>query len=583
MSLTAAQLEASHSMATETLVIAGAGSGKTAVLTERVQWLIDHGASPDSLLILTFTRKAAAEMKARIASQLGSEAALDGAMIGTFHSVALQILRRHGALLGFNTETMTIIDEHDRDILLNRACIEVGILKGEKSWKSPWSREKAERTLEAFYSSGGELPKPAHARDMIRRYRELLHSMNCIDFGTMLLGVNKIFAEHPAVLSEYRNRIKHVLVDELQDADASQYRLHDWFAGTSSFFGVGDMRQTIYGFRGARPDLMQEQHPNAHVFHLSENFRSGDKIVARANAVIAHNPEGDPPMLGATEREGRAWTWTGRTADIVQEIRSMVKAGMYGWSDIAVLARDRRSLVRIEQVAVEMDVPVYRAGGGFDVCDTPEFRRMLSVMRLMVNPLDNLAFMHFAQFMSLTQVDYAEIKRDATEVGCSHFQAARKRYGETMLRLPKPDENAGDVAVSHVFVSEDYFPAAQFWSHHCPNMTVAQALDWFALRDSGDDVPAGKRVTLMTVHKAKGLEWPVVIIANCNEGNFPTGRARRTAEGIEDERRVFYVALTRAREHLIAHWRREEDQAAPKPGKDRVVQAPSRFIAEAGL
>lgn len=586
MNLTPTQLRAVATDSREVLIVAGAGSGKTATMAARVAHLLANGATPDQFLVLTFTRKAAREMRDRIQSASGNDMA--GAMIGTFHSVALSVLRRHADRLGYNPDTMTTITPDDQDLLLALACRDLGYLKGKDKWATGLSMKRVQSALDAYYT-GMKLEKPDARLDVVvQRYGNMLYNMNALDFGSMLKETNRLFAECPDVLAEYRGKIKHVLVDELQDADETQYILHHWF-DEATFFGVGDPRQTIYQFRGARPDLMRTKHKDAEVIDLCECFRCGNFIVEFANRLISHN--GDfPPLVGATGRAGAAWMIGGRTADIIDEASKQREFG-YQWSDIAILSRNHKGLERLEWKAKEAGVPVYRVGKAFDITTTDEFRNVLAALRLVVNPRDDLAFLRLATYVSPTiqGEELAQLRGLAAAAGESLFTTlvtSRSSPGElweniaSCWRAGDADRNVVEVACgigSSLPLSEKYARCMGFWTDHCGSMSVCEALEWYTLKDSQDDVNTRDAVTLITCHAAKGLEWPVVVVCNLNEGTFPSSRAIREPGGIESERNVAYVALTRARERLVMHWRSPEDQAEREGGPD----PQSRYIGEA--
>lgn len=562
MNLTKEQLAAVQSEARETLVISGAGAGKTAVIVARVQYLIEQrGASQSDIMLLSFTRKSAGEMLERLKVALGDEHPIKGMLIGTFHSVALQILRSEGHRLGYDPESLTILDAADADTLLEEAAKELGYAKpgkGKLTWSAGLSFDRVSKFRESQYT-GQEL-KDAWAKDpalfkIFRAYQYKMREFNTMDFGTILDQCRRLLREHADVLQRYRDRIKHVLVDELQDSDATQYDLHDFFAPPATFFGVGDTRQSIYGFRGARPDFMVERHPHAHTVPLTLCFRCGSDIVAAANTLIARNKEplAEPMVADESTGKGRVEVFHGRSEDVLIEAGKCMQHG-FAPSDIAILARNHRTLRRLEEVANEKGIPAYRVGARFDVCETDEFRNSHAVYRLAVNPKD---------------------------------QVAKWRLrSKAALDVSYPDNSFGETLVKNASFPGDWPKARAFWDRNCGTMTIKDALRWYAMLgtqqhqrlDSGEDRPEGGAIALMTVHAAKGLEFPVVIVANCMDGEFPASRALKEHLGEREERRLFYVAATRAKERLLLHYRTADDQS-----EDRQVSEPSRFIKEAGL
>lgn len=570
--LTESQCKAMTTESRETLVIAGAGSGKTKVLCHRIAYLINQGASPADLMVLTFTRRAAGEMLARL-EQLLPDVRWSDVLIGTFHSVALNLLNSDGDTLGY-TPPITVIELDDCELLLKQCARDLGWFDGKK-WRDGLSLKKLRSHLDHYYNTGEwqhGTPELGKLSEICTNYHHELHQMNAVDFGLILIESRRLLTEHPDVLERFRQRIKHVLVDELQDSDTVQYDLHDWFAPPATFFGVGDGGQSIYGFRGARPDLMTERHPGAEIIDLRECFRCGDNIVEAANSLIEHNH--DPlakPMVDTTGGSGRIDIETGRSIDIACVAVSMNRWS-YAWSDIAVLARNHRTLRRLEEVFGEHDIPCHRVGSGFDITNTEEFKQLLAALRLCVNARDDLAFLRIYSQFGLSNADYTQLRKQAAEKGASHYLAHDPDWGyrghqELMETI---DENANG------YPDE----VREFWQEHCSGMTVEEALRWYALRDSQDDLPDedADEVTLLTVHAAKGLEWPVVLLVGLNEGDLPSSQSLREEGGVEEERRVCYVAVTRAQERVICHYRRIEDQA-----EGRKVKPPSRFLGESGL
>ena len=598
-SYTDAQRQAVTTTSRETLVLAGAGSGKTRVLVGRiVRLLTEQGCSPSDLLVLTFTRKAAGEMRERLLEALqpehgdGARRIVGGMLMGTFHAVCLSILRTHGDHLGYDTEHLEVLAADDADLLLKQVCRDLGFFNG-KTWKPKLSWKGVRRALDRMYTELEVTLEDVRIGQIVCEYHLRLRELNALDFGTILKAVNALFKMQPEVLAAYRGRIKHVLVDEYQDTDQVQYKLHHWFAPPATFFAVGDRRQSVYGFRDARPDLMDQEHPDAEIIDLQQCFRCGDRIVEAANRLIEHND--DPlakPMIGATGRAGALLRFPGRSGDVARAVRQTVSAG-FAWQDIAVIARTHWVLRRLSEIFTDSRIPHHRVGAGFDLCDTDEFKLLHAAMRLCVNPRDNLAFLRLVEVFGLSPEQYANVRVVAASRGISHVEACGA------VTAPQPSGLLAATIQRHVEAPEvkykstyrltialavGLFPDREqcrlslldFWHKHCPDMTPAEALDWFALRDSHEDLTTGDRVTLLTAHAAKGLQWPCVLIAEAQEKTFPSSRALKDEDGVLEERRLFYVALTRGQERVVLHYRRPEHQ-----NQERGVTQPSRFIAEA--
>lgn len=636
MKLTDAQQAAVHTESSDVLVIAPAGSGKTRVLTERIAFLLsEKRASPSELMVLTFTNRAAAEMQERLFASLRAHGwpnpkkECRSMLIGTFHAVAFQMLRQDGDKLGYNVHTLTVIEPADADLLLQQCATDLGYYR-DGTWRGGVTGKALRKFLEGFYTSG-EYPKDENgARAMrstssrqkgtsdlslvgiVTEYRSRLFSLNALDFGHILLQCRELLGQHKGVREGWTDRISHVLVDEIQDANAMQhYGFLDFFRTPQTFFAVGDRRQSVYRFRGSRPDLMTDHHPGATKIDLTECFRCADRIIDAANALIAHNGDAlAKPMLGVTGRPGSVDLHSGRSADIAGLVVGLHKEG-YAWRDIAVMGRKHRALKRLADLFVDFDLPHYRVGAGLDVCDTEEFRLLHAALRLCVNQRDNLAFLRLVSALGLSATDYAEVRQRAARDGVSHWNAyntlvasrcnvseepkVRLWYVITDTIAADPSmESAVDflqisIAACRTFIDLDpamIVAACEFWLP-CIDMSVAEALRWFALRDAQDDLPDADVVTLLTIHAAKGLEWPACIVVDLNERDFPGVQSMKSAEEVEEERRVCYVAVTRTKERLILHYRRAEDQAAPKPSKRRsgpgAFKPPSRFLTECGV
>jgi len=595
--LTDEQRAAVESEAHETLVVAGAGSGKTRVLTARILHLLQNrGASPSDLMVLTFTRRAAGEMLGRVQAALveagetpqKAETMVREMLAGTFHSVALRMIRQHGHLIGYRG-CPTVIDEADSEMALLTAAEQLGYvkLKAKPEWRHQLSLRKIRRYLDAYYTRG-EMPAPSEepganfCERIIHAYLGTLAEANALDYGLLVLNATKLLCENPSVLTDYRGRVRHVLIDEAQDTNPIQHRLLSFFAPPAELFMVGDRRQAIYGFRGSNPCLMTDQHQDAQVFDLERCFRCPAPVVQAVNALISHN--NDPlckPMLCANERIAPVDRHLGRCADIVSLLSDLNHVG-FGWGDMAVLARNHRTLRRLAELCREAGVPHHHVGTGFDICDQPAFRRVHAYLRLLVNPCDEMAFMRLSPWVGGTDYTHAQIRAEAGRTGASSLTAFRSLVPDSWLA------NLGELTLdSQLDEALDQIPPEamagikpiqNWWKAWCPNRRVGDALAQYACRDSQDDLRADNRVTLATVHTVKGLEWPVVLLVECNEGTLPSAMSLRESAGVEEERRVAYVAMTRAKERLIVHFRRFCDQA-----KGRNKRLPSRFLSEANL
>jgi superfamily I DNA/RNA helicase len=347
---------------------------------------------------------------------------------------------------------------------------------------------------------------------------------------------------------------------------------------------------------------MTDRHPNAEIVQLQECFRCGDAIVESANKLIAHNR--DPlatPMIGMTGQLGQVFSFSGRSGSVAETVTNLHRHAGFAWRDIAVMARSHRTLRRLADVFREKEIPYHRVGGGFDVCRTDDFKLMLSAMKLAINPRDNMAFRRLAPALGIEGANSAAVRLRAAEANIGFFEAAMHAFADSenakwktvsgliaeehAMAPSEPDETViadcemfiGLVAVALGWVP-DHSDVVQFWKKYANDMTLEEALRWYGTRSDQEDLATNQNVvTLLTVHAAKGLEWPVCIIAGCNEGDFPSSQSK-DEEAIAEERRIFYVSETRAKEAVWCHWRRAEDQA-----EGRKINPPSRFLAEARI
>ena len=605
--LTDEQRAAVESTAKRTLTIAGAGSGKTRVLCHRVKHLIERGVSPHNIMVLTFTRKAAGEMIERLDAMLPDKGT-DGLIIGTFHSVALNILRADGDKLGYSPKSLTVASDDDVRVLIDHVGETLGYLRRPgKGWCAGMSEKRVLAFRDGFYNTGEypperesnlgqssrfrtKAPVDIDLKRILTEYHAQLFNMNMLDFGMILIECRRLLREHADVRERWSKRIRHVLVDEAQDCDTVQYDLHEFFAPPADLFMVGDRRQAIYKWRGAAPHLMTERNPGAEIIDLCSCFRCGPLIVLAANTLIAHN--NDPlakPMVSMIQGCGPPLLLPGRSADICAHVAGLREGG-HAWSDIAVLARTRKTLRRLSTLMKELEIPHHVVGSRFYVCSTQEFARLHAALRLVVNPRDRLAFMRLGRDFGMSAGEIGRCIYATSDDPVTTFFGIEGRKADALVDLfstisaarETPLPFGGLVEVLRAALPCAMDAAVAFWvdAHEQENFQdTDEALRWFALRDSQDDLTTADEVTLSTIHGAKGLEWPVVIVAECNEGSLPSGRSKKPEELLE-ERRVAYVAFTRAQERLIVHYRRKEDQAQ---GPGRRISKPSRFIAEAGL
>jgi len=613
------------------LVVAGAGSGKTRVLTMRIARLIDEaGVPPHRIFAVTFTNKAAGEMKERVGRLLGRDPS--GLWIGTFHSLSARLLRREAEALGF-TRQFTIYDEDDRLGLIRRLMEQLGHptkLFPPKLIQSLISSAKNRMTGPDALATASPFDRVAQvAADVYRALGPALKAANAMDFDDLMLHPLTLFQERPDRLAFYRDRFAFLLVDEFQDTNAAQYRLVRLLGEHGNVCAVGDDDQSIYGWRGADVRNMQtfrEEFRDATLVRLEDNYRSTRMVLDAANAVIADNKG----RIGKTLRANRA---TGETvvvlaaADerdeaewIVREFRTRQAAGDWIWTEMAVLYRTNAQSRALEEAFRRAGVP-YRIIGAISFYDRREVKDLLAYLRLVANPADDEAFLRAVQVP----------KRGLGESSLAILQEAARRWNKPLLATAHtaelvPDlrpnvrenlrrfgqlvedlrERAGQwppaqileqvitaIGYEQVLLAEgpegadrwenvrELLASAAEWSEvvETPEDEPASPLERFlaeaALLSANDTIAgATEGVTLMTLHTAKGLEWPVVALAGMEDGLFPLVRADEQTDALEEERRLCYVGITRAKDKLYLTWARSRRRGGElRPGRA------SRFLA----
>ncbi|HEX2560121.1 DUF3553 domain-containing protein [Phenylobacterium sp.] len=608
------------------LVLAGAGTGKTRVLTTRLAHILAAGkARPWELLVVTFTNKAAREMRERITHIIGPQA--EGLRwLGTFHSIAAQILRRHAELVGLKSN-YTILDTDDQERLLKQ------VLEAENIDAKRWTPRALAGLIDHWKNRGwtpDRLPSSENAQfangrgqALYRLYQERLRILNACDFGDLLLHNLTIFTSSPDVLAEYHDRFRYLLVDEYQDTNVAQYLWLRLLAQKlQNVCCVGDDDQSIYGWRGAEVDNIlrfERDFPGAKVIRLERNYRSTSHILAAASGLIAANKS----RLGKTlwtEAEGGekvivrgVWDGEAESRLIADEIEKCKKAGRR-YRDMAILVRASFQMRAFEDRFILLQIP-YMVIGGPRFFERAEIRDAVAYLRLIYSPDDDLAFERIVnvpkrgigettvqKLLQIARVNGVPGSTAARELVRTDELAARTRTSlSNFLRdLDRWRAEAG--RLHHARLMEtvleesgytdalrlDRNPQAQTRLENLKELinamsqyeTLEAFLEHVALvldldRESGDD-----RVQIMTLHQAKGLEFPLVFLPGWEEGIFPSQRSiDETGEkGLEEERRLAYVGLTRAREEARVSF------AANRQVYGRwTSQMPSRFVDELPL
>ena len=612
-----------------TLVVAGAGSGKTRTLVYRVSRLIEDGADPASLLLLTFTNRAAREMKRRVEALIGAD--LNRTTAGTFHSVGARLLRPHAELLGYRAN-FTILDSEDAKDLLESATSDIGVPVTERRFP----KGDLLRAIVSFCVNTGKrlddviaaehphfLPQIDAIRTVVHRYLERKVLANGMDYDDLLLNWKRLMLERPDVRRAFGLRFRHVLVDEYQDVNRLQADLVDTVVQDvekPNVMVVGDDAQSIYSFRGADFEALlgfPDRHAGTAVYPLETNYRSTPEILRLADASIARNarrfektlrplrPPGVPvAVVGASD--------VAQQADFVAQRVLELRDEGTPLSEIAVLYRAHHQALELQIELTRRGIP-YEIRSGLRFFEQQHVKDVLAYLRLVVNPKDETSFKRLLKL--LPKVGERTAATLWTAVGdlpdpvaafCradfrkapAGAQAGLRRLAATLEALRRPSL-AGSPAESirHVVDDGGYADVAKSrFENHQARLDDLEALAQFALpydgvesflsevtlfgEPSGETTIAGEkddeRLVLSSVHQAKGLEWRAVFVIGLVEERFPNVRAARTAEGLEEERRLFYVAATRAKDELfLVH---------PLAAFDRygivVVTEASRFLRE---
>jgi DNA helicase-2/ATP-dependent DNA helicase PcrA len=613
------------------LVLAGAGSGKTRVLTARVARLIDERVPAERVLAVTFTNKAAGEMRLRIEDLIGRS--VRGLWIGTFHSIAARLLRREAAFTA-RDRSFTIYDEDDSIRTLKDVMEQAGF--DPKRWSPRAVRGRISAAKNALIGASEYAPAPYDlisgiVADVYPAYEQSLARRNAYDFDDLLFETVRLLEGSAGVGRRYAGRFVHVLVDEYQDTNHAQYRMVKAFASEHrNLCVVGDDDQSIYAWRGAdvRNILdFERDFPGAHVVRLEQNYRSTASILEVANAVIECNVARKPKRL-RTEREAGDPIRLVRCGDercestwVAHEIESL---GLrYGHDDCAVLYRTNAQSRAFEEAFRRTGIP-YRIVGGVPFYERREIKDVLAYLRLAVNPADDAAFIRTVGWprRGVGQVSLERLTASAREADEPLFAAATRAgrieglskgaarglgelvSGVRALRDVLPEIDAKEALercvatfglatalaeeedgadrlenVSELFATAAAFDRGDLDEAEEEATDLELYLQTVALRSDLDDVDfEGEAVTLMTLHNAKGLEFPAVFLAGLEEGLFPLSRALETEGGLEEERRLFYVGVTRAMDRLHLtyadrRWRAgTESRSAPSSFLDELPE-----------
>jgi DNA helicase II / ATP-dependent DNA helicase PcrA len=628
-SLNPAQREAVSTDPGPVLVLAGAGSGKTRVLTHRVAWLIQvEGLSPHSILAVTFTNKAAAEMRGRIEALLGMP--VRGMWVGTFHGLAHRLLRAHWQDAGL-PQGFQILDADDQLRMVRR------VLKALELDEARWPPRQAQWFINARKDEG---VRPEHMEDhgdpvnrqLVRiysAYEAACRRAGVVDFAELLLRALELLRDTPALLKHYRSRFRHILVDEFQDTNAIQYGWLRLLAGDSiPVFAVGDDDQSIYGWRGARIEHIQHfsrDFQGTRVVRLEQNYRSTGTILKAANALIEHNAGRLGKNLWTEDTEGTplvlyaAFNEQDEARFVAGRIEEWARQG-HRLSEAAVLYRSNAQSRVFEESLIQMRIP-YRVYGGLRFFERAEIKDALAYMRLVASREDDAAFERVVNqpARGLGERTLARIRDTAREGDISLWVASARllehggltaRAGNALggfmalvdglaeacrdLPLHEQAEHVirhsglrdvyaaekGEKAQARLENLDELVSAARGFTldpDQHGDMDVLTAFLAHAALEAGEGEAAAHEdsVQLMTLHSAKGLEFPLVFMTGLEEGLFPHRMSVEEPGRMEEERRLAYVGITRARRQLVLSYA----ESRRLHGRE-TYNAPSRFLAE---
>jgi DNA helicase-2/ATP-dependent DNA helicase PcrA len=622
-----AQRAAVSAEARPTLVLAGAGSGKTRVLVHRIAWLVRvEGVAPQEIMAVTFTNKAANEMRGRIEALLGMPTR--HLWIGTFHGLAHRLLRRHWREAGL-AETFQIMDSDDQQRLIKKLLKSLGLENGEWTPREiQWfiNAQKDEGLRAADIPADGN-PTTRQMVDLYRRYEALCEQSSLVDFGELLLRALELLRKNTDIREMYQRRFRHLLVDEFQDTNAIQYRWLKALAGGGALpFVVGDDDQSIYRWRGARVENLfqfERDFPGTQVVRLEQNYRSTATILKAANAVIANNSErmgkslwtSGPP--GETIKLYGAFNERDEAEFVINRIQDFVGKGNRR-SDAAILYRSNAQSRVFEETLLAAGIP-YRVYGGMRFFERAEIKDALAYLRLIANRDDDPSFERVVNTpvrgIGARTVD--TVREHGRRTGVSLWRAAGEVIAENQLAkraatalweflklIEGLDESTRGLPlheqVEHVvqhsgLVAHHMKDTALNGEARIENLEelVNAARDAFvpedselsplheflsyAVLESGEAEAAEfeDSVQLMTLHSAKGLEFPLLFLCGMEDGLFPHQRSLNDAKGLEEERRLCYVGLTRAREQIYLSYAEQR-----RLHGSETYSVPSRFLRE---
>lgn len=611
------------------LIMAGAGSGKTRVLTHRISYLIEEqGVNPWNILAITFTNKAASEMKARV-SNLVKEGGTD-VWVSTFHSMCVRILRREADQIGYN-RSFTISDPGEQQTLMKRILKRQNIdpkKYNPRAILSEISNAKNKLQNEAAFRAEANDYFSKIVADCYDDYQRELRNAQSVDFDDLIMLTVRLFEEHPDVLKVYQNKFQYIHVDEYQDTNHAQYKLVQLLASRlRNICVVGDADQSIYGWRGADMENImnfEKDYPEAKVIYLEQNYRSTKNILQAANHVISNNLNRKEKSLWTDNHDGhkivyyRAGNEHEESRYIVQQIKEeMEQDPKKEYNDFAVLYRTNAQSRVLEETLIKTAIP-YRMVGGHKFYDRKEIKDILAYLTLIANPSDNLSFSRVVNVpkrgIGASSVD--KLRLAAEEMGWSLYEAALNAQitnlsGRAANNLEVFATMLNDFRKMAEFLTvtelteqilekSDYLPSLKKERTLESEARIENINEFLSVTQQFDEDPQEDKslisfltdlallsdlnteeeeptseITLMTLHAAKGLEFPVVFLIGMEEGLFPLSRAELDENEMEEERRLAYVGITRAEQKLYL----SNAMNRTLYGKTQ-LNRPSRFLDE---
>ncbi len=609
------QTEAVKSTEGPLLVLAGAGTGKTKVLISRIIYILsNYLAQPQEILAVTFTNKAAQEMKNRIGEIIGDQ--VNNLWVGTFHAIAIKILRRHSEIVGLRSD-FTIIDEDDQNRLIKQILNDFNIDTKQFSSKAYINKISISKDiLKNINNLNSNLPK---LKEVYETYQFRLKSMNFVDFGDIINYNLEIFRQSPETLDYYQNKFRYILVDEYQDTNNCQYQ---WLLLLSSKFCniccVGDDDQSIYSWRGANINNIlrfENDFVDAKIIRLEQNYRSTSNILKIADSVISNNKQRHGKKLWTEYSKGNKVKvlsfYDGRleSQTIANKIKNFTQNNGINFSQIAILVRAGYQTRSFEESFIQNTIP-YKIIGGMKFYERLEIKDAIAYLRVCVNFDDDLALLRIINTPKRGVGDavIATLYQKSQQEKQSFFKVIKNSFEENSLKGKSKETLKNLIEIFEKFnqkIDQITLPELaksilseagylQMWKNEntleansrLDNIdefvkslgefsSIAEFLEYISLIEVRDDSSTLNSVKLMTIHSAKGLEFDIVFLPGLEEGTFPSSKSLEDASSIEEERRLMYVAITRAKKELIISF-----------AKNRYIFGefqslnPSRFINE---